>query len=75
MTVKEIVKQWLTEHGYDGLASDYCGCEIKDLMACSSEAALRCVPAKKVRCNECKEDAESCECAYRDEGWCMKAEQ
>ena len=38
MNVKEIVKQYLTEHGYDGLAGINCewlfGCTIEDLMDC-----------------------------------------
>lgn len=34
MTIKEIVKEWLTTHGYDGLYHDRCGCRINDLMPC-----------------------------------------
>lgn len=33
--VKEICKDWLQTHGYDGLCNDECGCRIDDLMACS----------------------------------------
>jgi len=36
MTVKEIVKNYLEEHGYDGLYAPYlkCSCKIDDLMPC-----------------------------------------
>ena len=36
MTVREIVKTWLEEHGYDGLCSGGCGCRVKDLMPCGN---------------------------------------
>jgi len=36
MTVKEIVKKYLEDNGYDGLCCPYCGCEINDLMPCDS---------------------------------------
>lgn len=33
--VREIVAEWLKEHGYEGLYSpDYCACENADLMPC-----------------------------------------
>jgi len=38
MTVFEIVKQYLEEHGYDGLCSDFCGCELDDLAPCGNMA-------------------------------------
>lgn len=34
ITVKEIVKAYLKEHGYDGLCGDECGCGIEDLAPC-----------------------------------------
>lgn len=41
--VKEIVKQYLIKHGYDGLCRDYCGCELDDLMPCE-EISPGCIP-------------------------------
>jgi hypothetical protein len=34
MTVRDIVRDYLERHGFDGLAGDDCGCEITDLMPC-----------------------------------------
>ena len=35
-TVREVVKEYLTTNGYDGLAGDYCGCSLDDLMICDA---------------------------------------
>jgi len=46
--VREIVKRWLQEHGYDGLTNLCdCGCELDDLMPCSNDVS-GCVPGHKV---------------------------
>jgi hypothetical protein len=38
MNVKEIVKNWLTENGFDGLQhGGDCGCCIEDLMECGAD--------------------------------------
>ena len=51
MTVKEIIKQYLREHGYDGLYSDNeCGCEIDDLGPCDGTLD-DCMPGYKVPCD------------------------
>jgi hypothetical protein len=44
MTIKEIVKEYLSNNGYDGLFSDIidCGCEISDLMPCCYEGIENC---------------------------------
>lgn len=43
MTIKEIIKQWLKDNGYDGLYSDECGCSLEDFNACD-ECFCRCEP-------------------------------
>ena len=47
MTAREIIAEWLREHGYDGLyddcGSEGCGCEIDDLAPCEGWV-LRCQP-------------------------------
>jgi|TARA_Y100000310_G_scaffold257668_1_gene265786 hypothetical protein len=53
MTVKEIVKQYLTEHGYDGLSGDLCACSIEkeeDFMDCFSDYPTDCTPGYKAPC-------------------------
>lgn len=48
MTVKEIVAEWLKEHGYDGLYyPDTCGCLLDDLMPCG-ESCDHCEPGYKL---------------------------
>lgn len=37
ITAKQIIKEYLEEHGYDGLwDGDECGCPVDDLMPCES---------------------------------------
>ena len=49
MTVGEIVKQWLEEHGSDGLCDPdaECGCGIDDLNPCGG-LCDDCIPARRV---------------------------
>ena len=49
MTVGEIVKQWLEEHGCDGLCDPdaECGCGIEDLNPCGG-LYDDCIPARRV---------------------------
>jgi hypothetical protein len=42
-TVNDILIQWLCANGYDGLATDGCGCHVTDMMPCSSYCGS-CVP-------------------------------
>ena len=49
MNVREIVKQHLVEHGYDGLFNEECGCELTDLMPCDELSVAKCEPGYK-RC-------------------------
>jgi len=57
MTVKEIVHDWLKEHGYDGLCSDCCGCGLDELFPCDEGGCADCVPGHLTR--EC--DDTECE--------------
>lgn len=51
MTVKEIVKKYLEENGFDGLyASGNCACEVDDLMPCGDDS-IHCEPGYKIPCN------------------------
>ena len=53
MNVKEIVKQWLKDNGYDGLFLDNncpdgdenCGCSIDDFAPCGEGPLPECEPA------------------------------
>jgi len=50
MTVKEILIEWLIEHGYSGLWNeDECGCPIDDLILCDSESIEACQPGYRVK--------------------------
>lgn len=53
MTVREIVKKYLKENGFDGLWKGECGCEITDLWPCEDfmgNAPNNCSPGYKVPC-------------------------
>lgn len=75
MNVREIIKEWLTTHGYDGLAGDECGCTLDDLIPGSGECEVEnCKPGRlQTTCRGCPQiaqDAEDCEraCSFRDDG-------
>jgi hypothetical protein len=59
ITVKDIVKAYLTEHGYDGLYNEDggCACNTSDPFPCCCEGA-RCSPGYKRTCDG---TAEGCE--------------
>ena len=46
-TVKEIVKDFLIAHGYDGLWNDDCGCFLVDLMPCNFDGIHMCKAGHK----------------------------
>jgi hypothetical protein len=50
ITVKEIVRQYLVKHGFDGLYSEngQCGCSLPDIMECDSIGVELCKPGYKV---------------------------
>jgi hypothetical protein len=49
--LREIAKEYLERHGFDGLATCGCGCELRDLMPCG-EPSPDCEPAYKELCQE-----------------------
>lgn len=53
MDVRDIVRAYLLENGYDGLYSDCeCGCSVYDLMPCC-ETSPTCEPAYFINCKTC----------------------
>ncbi len=54
MDVKQIVKEYLVEHGYDGLYGEECACLIEDLAPCD-EMCYDCSPGYKQPC-DCEEE-------------------
>ncbi len=68
MTVKEILIEWLTEHGYSGLWNeDECGCGIDDFIPCNGEGSDGCQPGYRV-----KTDPETSDDGY---GWKIVSEK
>jgi len=56
-TVREIIAEWLQEHGFDGLYSeDCCACQLSDLMPCVG-ATDDCKPGYTSPCT-CGQDCE-----------------
>ena len=47
--VREIVADWLKEHGYEGLYRECCGCKVDALMPCD-EPGPDCRPGVVVPC-------------------------
>jgi len=55
VTAKEIMIDWLTTHGYDGLYGEECGCLLDDLMPCGEgcegcQGGVRMDIAASTRC-------------------------
>ena len=52
MNVKQIVEEYLTAHGYDGLYDEdgECGCLKDDLFACGEGWMCECKPGYKTNC-------------------------
>ena len=59
MNVKEIVKKYLEDNGYDGLVGDECGCRLDELFICDS--LDDCVPGHKVIFGSLECDPANCE--------------
>jgi len=51
-TVREIVRDWLVEHGYDGLYDSECGCGVCDLMPCDGPWSMTCRAGYAGPCDE-----------------------
>lgn len=45
MNTKQIVVEWLADHGYDGLANEECGCGLGDFAPCMSGPYPECEAA------------------------------
>ena len=61
MTVKEIVIEYLNEHGYDGLFCEgQCSCRKDDLIACDGNFS-ECEPGYEVPCDGNCEFGGKCE--------------
>ena len=50
--VKQIVHDYLTANGYQGLCTDYCECGLDDLMPCD-DYCVPCTAAYKTKCPNC----------------------
>jgi hypothetical protein len=70
MTVRDIVKKYLEDNGYDGLAINECGCGLGDLMPCDN-ASPYCVPAKRFKCNRADCPTPGF-CAGDVDDWCYR---
>ena len=70
MTGCEILYLYLIQHGYDGLCSGECGCDLNDLCACCSECSAYCEPAYKFDCDRCAK-VSGCELSEFGEGYMM----
>jgi hypothetical protein len=45
--IVEMVAEWLTSNGFDGLCTEDCGCTIEDLMPCEEPSVYQCLPGYK----------------------------
>ena len=74
MNVKEIVKKYLDENGFDGLYNDRCGCEKDDLMLCN-ENLEKCKPGYKrkfsEKCHESCKYGHGTYCEGQSNAYCM----
>ena len=65
MNVGEIIKKYLEDNGYDGLAGEECGCVLEDLYPCNGDRDVtHCVPGHRVNCDCDDPDLYDDECEY-----------
>jgi len=71
MAIRDIIKQWLKDNGYDGLVDEpgECGCTLDDFMPCCEGWMLDCEPGYKRPCPG--ED----KCEYNCGGWHIATEK
>jgi hypothetical protein len=67
VTIREIIVEYLRQHGYDGLCKDSCGCGLDDLAPCGGDP-MDCQPAHKRKC-DCENCDSACDAAGEGE-WC-----
>ena len=50
MNCKEIIREYLVIHHYDGLTGDECACELDDLIPCNDNGdVMQCEPGYEVK--------------------------
>ena len=76
MTVKEIIKKYLKEHGFDGLCNMDCGCGFDDFVSCDDDFG-ECEPAykHKMDCKNCNVLCDGFVKANEVTGNCYKTEK
>ena|GEM_PF-3404563 len=47
MNVKQIIKNYLKENGFDGLCCNSCGCGLNKLFDCDGDGMEKCQPGYK----------------------------
>jgi hypothetical protein len=73
VTVREILRKYLEDSGYDGLYGDGCGCGLDDLFCCEGDTygwfVGDCEPAYLRPCLDCKyaDTCEDLECSEFDD--------
>ncbi len=62
MTIQDIIKEWLKDHGHDGLVhpETTCGCGIDGLFPCGEYFNVDCEAAYNRKCAVCTEDKDKC---------------
>lgn len=68
MNLRDIAREWLEAHGYDGLAyrcgCDGCGCGLDDLIPCDGACFDDCKPVRRVTWDTCQWREHGCPEGY-----------